>query len=122
MTRASVSSLVDSSGKRWLWVHAVLIWWVTITWTMTVLWIGWGAVAYRRREIRRLAARLEASREEKRQIAGGENGVAGTANRWIDGDDCEGIKKFRTLMVTNVPPDSKSPFSMDRLTNADISA
>jgi hypothetical protein len=89
---------------------------------MTVLWIGWGAVAYRRREIRRLAARLEASREEKRQIAGGENGVAGTANRWIDGDDCEGIKKFRTLMVTNVPPDSKSPFSMDRLTNADISA
>jgi len=111
MIRASVSSLVVSSGSRWLWVHAVLIWWVTITWTATVLWITWGALAYRRREIKRLAKRVEASRETKRLLALGEDGLgrggADEADKWTVGDERDGIKRFRTLMVTNVPPDSE---------------
>lgn len=108
MTRASVSSLVESSGSRWLWVHAILIWWITITWTMTVLWITWGALAYRRREIRRLAERVKESRAKRRQMGGGEEGLAANDDAWTVGDDREGIKRFRTLMVTNVPPDSES--------------
>jgi hypothetical protein len=111
MIRASVSSLVVSSGSRWLWVHALLIWWVTITWTATALWITWGALAYRRREIKRLAKRVEESREARRRLARGEDGLsnvaADEAERWSVGDDREGIKRFRTLMVTNVPPDSE---------------
>lgn len=111
MIRASVSSLVVSSGSRWLWVHAVLIWWVTITWTATVLWITWGALAYRRREIKRLAKRVEESRETKRRLALGEDGLgrggADDADKWTVGDERDGIKRCRTLMVTNVPPDSE---------------
>lgn len=100
MLRASISSLVQSSGSRWLWVHALLIWWVSITWTCTVLWITWGGLAYRRREIRALAAKVQKERASKRVASGGEEGMAVL-------EDCEGIKRFRTVMVLNIPPDMR---------------
>jgi hypothetical protein len=106
MLRAGISSLVLSSGSKWLWVHAILIWWVTLTWTGTVLWITWGGLAYRRREIRRLSERVKAEREAKRVAGGNEEGMGGRLVGGAVGDDSEGIKRFRTLMVTNVPPDS----------------
>lgn len=71
-----------------------------------MLWITWGALAYRRRELRRLAARVKESREAKRQLGGGEEGISAEDDTWTAGDDGEGIKRFKTLMVTNVPPDS----------------
>ncbi len=107
MLKASVSSLVESSGSEWLWVHAVLIWWISITWILTVLWITWGGLAYRRREVRQLAARVKALQQAKILAARGEDGIAGGETyRWTVGNDCEGIKRFRTLLVANIPPDS----------------
>ncbi|WVQ82649.1 hypothetical protein IAT38_004781 [Cryptococcus sp. DSM 104549] len=116
MLRASISSLVQSSGSKWLWVHALLIWWISITWGATVLWITWGAVAYRRREVRTLGKRVRARREGKTEgeggVAGGMGGVGvgegqGDDDKWSIGEECEGIKRFKTLMVTNVPPDMR---------------
>ncbi len=107
MLKASVSSLVESSGSEWLWVHAVLIWWISITWILTVLWITWGGLAYRRREVRQLAARVKALQQAKILAARGEDGIAGGETyKWTVGNDCEGIKRFRTLLVANIPPDS----------------
>ncbi|OCF73930.1 hypothetical protein I204_05778 [Kwoniella mangroviensis CBS 8886] len=103
MLRASVSSLVQSSGSKWLWVHALLIWWITITWTATVLWITWGALAYRRRQIKALAAKFAASKEMKRTITRGEEGQE---SRSVV-EDCTGVKRYKTLMVTNIPPDMR---------------
>ncbi|KAE8542852.1 hypothetical protein D1P53_000915 [Cryptococcus gattii VGV] len=103
MLRASVSSLVQSSGSRWLWVHALLIWWVSITWTCTVLWITWGGLAYRRREIKALAIKVQKERASKRVASGGEEGMDGMALP----EDFEGIKRFRTVMVLNIPPDMR---------------
>ncbi len=80
MIRASVSSLVESSGHKWLWVHSILIWWTSILWMLTVLWIVWGGIGYRKREVARLRARAPAS-----------------------------ASQYRTLMVLNIPPDSESP-------------
>jgi len=107
MTRASVSTLVVTSGARWLWVHALLLWWVTLTWTATILWITWGGLAYRRREVKRLEKKVKASRADRQRVTGGETGVAEGDTACSVGDDSEGIKRFRTLMVTNVPPDSE---------------
>lgn len=78
MIRASVSSLVESSGYRWLWVHSILIWWTSIMWILTVLWIVWGGIGYRKREVARLKARAPAP-----------------------------AIQFRTLMVLNIPPDMR---------------
>nr|XP_031860912.1 uncharacterized protein CI109_003639 [Kwoniella shandongensis]KAA5527984.1 hypothetical protein CI109_003639 [Kwoniella shandongensis] len=103
MLRASISSLVQSSGSRWLWVHALLIWWISITWTATALWITWGGLAYRRRELKLLEGKVKAARAAKREVTRGEDGE----DRFSVGEDCEGIKKFRSLMVTNVPPDMR---------------
>ncbi|WWC86374.1 uncharacterized protein L201_001250 [Kwoniella dendrophila CBS 6074] len=103
MLRASVSSLVQSSGSKWLWVHAVLVWWITITWIGTVLWITWGGLAYRRRQIKSLAAQVSASREAKRIETRGEEGGGSPSSV----DSCKGIKRYRTLMVTNIPPDMR---------------
>ncbi|WWC99807.1 hypothetical protein V866_006715 [Kwoniella sp. B9012] len=103
MLRASVSSLVQSSGSRWLWVHALLIWWITITWTATVLWITWGALAYRRRQIKALAAKFAAFKEMKRTATQGEEGQDSSSIV----EDCKGVKRYRTLMVTNIPPDMR---------------
>jgi hypothetical protein len=104
MLRAGIDGLVSSSGSKWLWVHAVLVWWISITWTCTALWIGWGA------------------RGEKRQVSRGEEGLLREDNDgWAVADQSEGIKKFRTLMVINVPPDSEFISLMD-LEGADSSA
>jgi hypothetical protein len=108
MLRAGIDGLVSSSGSKWLWVHAVLVWWISITWTCTALWIGWGALAYRRRGIARLRKKVEQARGEKRQVSRGEEGLLQEDNQgWAVADQSEGIKKFRTLMVINVPPDSE---------------
>lgn len=101
MLKASITSLVESDGTKWLWVHAVLVWWVSITWTMTALWIAWGAIAYRRREIALLSKKTKSRRSD---VSDGESVNFGTEE--ID-TKCEGIKRSRTLMVTNVPPDSE---------------
>ncbi|ODN77902.1 hypothetical protein L202_05008 [Cryptococcus amylolentus CBS 6039] len=103
MLRASISSLVKSSGSKWLWVHALLIWWVSITWICVVLWITWGALAYRRREIRALGVKLEEEKAAARLKSRGEEGqddIHPYADR-------PGLKRFRTIMVTNIPPDMR---------------
>jgi hypothetical protein len=119
MLRAGIDGLVSSSGSKWLWVHAVLVWWISITWTCTALWIGWGALAYRRRGIARLRKKVEQARGEKRQVSRGEEGLL--QEGWAVADQSEGIKKFRTLMVINVPPDSEYISFLD-LAGADSSA
>ncbi len=103
MLKASITSLVESDGTRWLWVHAILIWWIGITWTATALWIAWGGLGYRRREIAILEEKVKAARKRKQLDQGGEGGGD---DAWSVRDDSEGIKRFRTLMVENIPPDS----------------
>lgn len=127
MVRAGISSLVESSGSRWLWVHSVLIWWVTICWVGTVLWIVWGGIGYRRREVDRLRRRVEGEKQkrqgkERREGSGeGQEGeisgvlvgdVPGAEARengemYVNGEEPIGVKQYRTLMVLNIPPDSE---------------
>lgn len=106
MLRAGIDGLVASSGSKWLWVHAVLIWWISITWTSTTLWIGWGGLAYRRRGIARLQENVRTGRKERNSLSRGEEGPS-DSDIWPVADDSEGIKKHRALMIINVPPDSE---------------
>ena len=82
----------------------ILIWWITIGWISTVLWITWGGLAYRRRELRRLAARVQADKDTEKAMYRGENGEIGA---WR-GSEWNGVKRYRTLLMTNIPPDSES--------------
>lgn len=106
MLRAGIDGLVASSGSKWLWVHAVLMWWISFTWTSVTLWIGWGGLAYRRRGIARLRENVKTTRKERNAEARGEEGPL-ESGAWPVADDSEGIKKFKALMIVNVPPDSE---------------
>lgn len=104
MVKAGISSLVESSGSKWLWVHAVLIWWVTLTWLATTLWIAFGGLGYRRRQIRQLRGRIE--RERLTVMRQQETGSAQQVTPAVE--EPVGLKRFRTIMVTNIPPDMRN--------------
>jgi hypothetical protein len=96
-----------------------------------VLWIVWGGIGYRRREVATLRTRLEKERKGNSLDMGQEitsvqatvgemgelaepahsDGVLGTTfqreGQLPDEDEPVGIKQYRTLMVLNIPPDSK---------------
>lgn len=48
MTRASISSLTDTAkGRSLLWIHLIIIFWVSITWIITLLWLALGVMRMR---------------------------------------------------------------------------
>lgn len=125
MIRAGISSLVESSGSKWLWVHSLLIWWVTACWVLTVIWIIWGGAGYRRREVARLRIKVEAERAAAKSGGSVSSGTVGEMGQLGDGNQEDrplegrivgdevgeeepvGVKQYRTLMILNIPPDSK---------------
>ena len=59
MTRASISSLVTSpKGLSLLWIHILLLFWVTLTWIVTLCWVCLGAFRLRQAHIYATASRL----------------------------------------------------------------
>ncbi|KAH6911419.1 hypothetical protein BKA70DRAFT_1099361 [Coprinopsis sp. MPI-PUGE-AT-0042] len=61
MTRASISSLVATEkGLSLLWIHMCLLFWITLTWMATLVWICNGAFRLRAKSIQQLAARRKA--------------------------------------------------------------
>ncbi|KAF8595215.1 hypothetical protein BDV93DRAFT_611513 [Ceratobasidium sp. AG-I] len=97
MVRASLSSLIDSSafgGDKVTWrgnlrllsVHCALLWWLSLTWIGTLLWICRGA--FRLRE----AMVQDAKRSREKHLAEN-NGTEHPEQGW----------RLRTIMVTNIP-------------------
>jgi hypothetical protein len=57
MTRASISSLVETeTGLSLLWIHMCLLFWITLTWIATLVWICNGAFRLRALSIAKAAA------------------------------------------------------------------
>ena len=108
MTRASISSLVlTTRGLSLLWIHICLLFWVTITWMGTLLWICHGAFYFRAKTIEAAALRAQSAILEKkdaqyhlhphpqypfRDIPSG-----------LDDDNSSRGLQLRTIMVENIP-------------------
>ena len=59
MTRASISSLVSTpKGLSLLWIHILLLFWITLTWIVTLCWVCLGAFRLRQAHIYATASRL----------------------------------------------------------------
>ncbi|KAF8139509.1 hypothetical protein K438DRAFT_1911418 [Mycena galopus ATCC 62051] len=59
MTRASITSLVTSAkGLSLLWIHICLLFWITLSWMATLLWICHGAFQLRADKIAIAAQRM----------------------------------------------------------------
>jgi hypothetical protein len=113
MTRASISSLVQTDqGLSLLWIHICALFWITLTWMGTLLWICHGAFHFRAREIDAAAKRVESITEAEkdaeyhphphpqypfRDISSG-----------LDNDHSNRGIKLRTIMIENIPPTMRS--------------
>ena len=70
MTRALISSLVSTSrGRSLLWVHIFLLYWLTLSWVVTLIWICYGAFHLRARQIEEMAKGAEGCTEQEREPA-----------------------------------------------------
>ncbi|GAB1525578.1 hypothetical protein RhiTH_008741 [Rhizoctonia solani] len=97
MTRASLSSLIDSDAfgidresyrgnLKLLSVHVAVLWWMSLTWIGTLLWICRGA--FRLRE-----AMVQDARKEREIYLKQNNGVPNPHQGW----------RLRSVMVTDIP-------------------
>ncbi|CAE6363414.1 unnamed protein product [Rhizoctonia solani] len=97
MTRASLTSLTDSGAfgrdrdsftgnLRLLSVHVAIIWWMSLTWIGTLLWICRGA--FRLRE-----AMVQDARKDREKYLQENNGNRHPHQGW----------RLRTVMVTDIP-------------------
>lgn len=130
MTRASISALVATSkGRSLLWIHVVLLYWLTLTWMGAVFWICRGAFRFRAAQLEATAARVHAAVPSLGGADGSGTGTglvrepsahphphpqhafhslssAGDLNQEME-DRNRGLR-LRTVMVTNVPPQLRS--------------
>ncbi|KAF5360772.1 hypothetical protein D9756_004691 [Leucocoprinus leucothites] len=64
MTRASISSLVGTStGRSLLWIHICLLFWVTLSWMATLLWICNGTFKLRAADLDAASRRINSDYE-----------------------------------------------------------
>ncbi|KAG6891666.1 hypothetical protein C0992_012715 [Termitomyces sp. T32_za158] len=102
MTRASISSLVGTAkGRSLLWIHTCLLFWVTLTWMMALLWICNGAFKFRKARLELLSKRLADNNALHHPHPHPQYGFADIhiaershSNRGI---------RLRTVMVSNIP-------------------
>lgn len=104
MTRASISSLTDTpKGRSLLWVHLIIITWVSLTWVITLGWIAIGLM--RMRAINLLSAAENHPNRSKTQYRHPHPRYffqpAVDPVMRID-DQHKGVR-YRTVMVANIP-------------------
>ncbi|KAI0755185.1 hypothetical protein C8Q80DRAFT_1093766 [Daedaleopsis nitida] len=114
MTRASISSLVtpgNTKGLSLLWIHMVLLFWITFTWFGTLWWICRGAFHYRAQNI--LAAANRAASEARAERRAQYDPHPHPQYPFhtlppLDDDHSNRGLRLRTVMVTNIPATLRS--------------
>jgi len=110
MTRASISSLVGTTkGLSLLWIHICLLFWLTLSWIGTLVWICNGAFKLRSANLeaaaKRIAAESNQSHHDRDNIyyehPHPQYGFKDMPSRSRDAPT-RGLR-LRTIMVSNVP-------------------
>lgn len=99
LTRASLSSLIspdNTRGIKLLWVHLILIYWVTCTWLVGLLWFIHGVFRHRVTALRDVVDQME-----KESLI---------SNGHLDFEDERKMRGWRlkTVMMLNIPPQLRS--------------
>ncbi|KAF8634132.1 hypothetical protein AX15_001064 [Amanita polypyramis BW_CC] len=107
MTRASISSLVRTvKGLSLLWIHILLLFWITLTWIVILCWICSGAFKLRQGHIYAAARRMSVARSgDSPPVMFPHPHPPYIFNDSLTPDDGHpnaGLRS-RTIMVSNVP-------------------
>lgn len=107
MTRASVSSLVGTTeGRRLLWIHIVLLSYVTLSWIATLIWICRGAFCHRQEQIQRASERAASVAQARKDSQYNPHPLPQYPFQplpVLDDDHSTRGLRLRTIMATNVP-------------------
>jgi hypothetical protein len=106
MNRALISSLVGSAkGLDLLWVHLVLLLWVTVTWILVVLWVIRGTFQFRRKEAEYAVQRADQELADKNGSYFPHPHPQHPFHDMppLEYDETNRGLRLRTVMVTNVP-------------------
>jgi len=106
LDKASLSALITQlKGKKLLWVHQIILYWLFVSWVATIWWIARGLFRYRKRLIRVAAERLAAERVNPDLAR--EKPLPSAHPHTPHAPDPDPIAdtglRLRTIMVTNVP-------------------
>ena len=110
MTRASISSLVGTTkGLSLLWIHICLLFWVTLSWIGTLVWVCNGAFKLRAANLEDAAKRIAAESNESHHDRDNvyyehphpQYGFKDIPSRSRDAPT-RGLR-LRTIMVSNIP-------------------
>lgn len=106
MTRASISSLVATAqGLSLLWIHICLLFWLTLSWIATLLWISHGAFKLRAAKIENTARRIYSDEFTDTEYHPHPHPQYGfTDVESLDNQHPNQGLRLRTVMVSNVPP------------------
>jgi len=103
MTRASISSLVGTSkGRSLLWIHICLLFWLTLSWLATLLWICDGAFRMRAANIED-AAQQAKTQEDMPYHQHPHHQYAFTDIPSKERERPVPGLRLRTIMITNIP-------------------
>ncbi|KIP05154.1 hypothetical protein PHLGIDRAFT_108550 [Phlebiopsis gigantea 11061_1 CR5-6] len=112
MTRASISSLVGTvKGAGLLWIHLLLLIWITFSWFGTLHWIIRGTFELRAAKIREAAAHAASQHQAEKDAQYHPHPhpqYPFQALPTLDHDHSTRGLRARTVMVTNIPPGLRS--------------
>lgn len=107
MTRASVSSLVGTTeGRRLLWIHIILLFYLTLSWIAMLIWICRSAFRHRQEQIQRASERAASVAQARKDSQYHPHPLPQYPFQplpVLDDDRSNRGLRLRTVMVTNVP-------------------
>ena len=113
MTRASISSLVGTSkGLSLLWIHACLLFWITLSWIFNLVWICNGAFKLRVANIEAISRQAQAEAENDKENPSyyqhpHPQYAFTDVPSWDNDRPTKGLR-LRTVMISNIPTSLRS--------------
>ena len=104
MTRASISSLTNTAkGRSLLWIHLIVIFWISITWMITLLWISFGLMRMRATNLHAAAANHPNRPKTQYRHPHPQYFFQPDVDPMMRVDDQYKGVRYRTIMVANIP-------------------
>ncbi|CDS00941.1 hypothetical protein [Sporisorium scitamineum] len=122
-------TIPNEKGRSLLWIHLVLLWYLSITWVLALWWIGTGSLKVRKAQIQKTREKVMKAKAEARTAAAANNTAQTATNdatplhrdphqnlttaHGISSDNSDGWRQ-RTLMVMNLPGTMRDEASIRR--------
>jgi len=104
MTRASISSLTHTAkGRSLLWIHLIVLFWVSITWVITLLWVAQGLMRMRAANLLAAAENHPNRPETQYRHPHPQYFFQPAVDPMMRIDDQYKGIRYRTVMVANIP-------------------